>query len=276
MAGCTASASRPSLSKECRDAVSLQSALGPGRAIQFSKPPCPVTLCLGTPHSSASVQVGWSQAKQFWSDFSSDGALSDVVASAAGAALTGASISAGDRLGSGETRTFWFFVTWHEAGSGPFKDAADVAAHVAANCGRIAAGTQRFRDTFYDSTVPRWLLDCVSANLPCLQDTSWLRALALLKTGPSLDAKRKEWTQQAYARAFGQAGAQPDTSVPAAARLVAHDRVQEGLTLAALTHERHEAVVRNPWDQSDIGPSFLRRTLGAPSINAEASACRRT
>jgi hypothetical protein len=49
-----------------------------------------------------------------------------------------------------------------------FKDAAAVAAHVAANVDRLYSATRRWTETWYDSSLPYWLLDRTMANTSIL------------------------------------------------------------------------------------------------------------
>jgi uncharacterized protein (DUF608 family) len=69
-------------------------------------------------------------------------------------------------LGPDETKEVVFLVTWHFANSEHgrmygnwFKDAAAAAVHLRTNLERLTKLTQRFHDTYYDSTLPHWLLD---------------------------------------------------------------------------------------------------------------------
>lgn len=83
-------------------------------------------------------------------------------------------------LQPGAKHTFFFALAWyfpntvwpdHEAGHAyaeRFADAAEVAEHVLANRERLAASTRKWRDTYYDSTLPYWLLDRVHLTSDCL------------------------------------------------------------------------------------------------------------
>jgi uncharacterized protein (DUF608 family) len=69
-------------------------------------------------------------------------------------------------LKPGEAREVVFAVTWHfpnaEHGrmySHWFRDAAEVAAYLREHLDRLSALTRLFHDTYYDSTLPHWLLD---------------------------------------------------------------------------------------------------------------------
>jgi len=98
------------------------------------------------------------------------------------------------RLGPGEARTVTFVLAWHFPNryadyqaelqgyrignryATRFADAPAVAAWVMANRERLAAGTRLFHDTLYDSTLPWWLLDCVSSQISTLRSptTLWI------------------------------------------------------------------------------------------------------
>ena len=86
------------------------------------------------------------------------------------------------RLEPGKEASVTFVVTWHFPnlslpGFGKpvgrwyatrFADAAAVAAYVADNIDRLAAQTRLWRDTWYDSTLPYWLLDRLFLNTSIL------------------------------------------------------------------------------------------------------------
>lgn len=107
--------------------------------------------------------------------------------SAEGHSWTGG-LSAEVSLRPNEERTIAFVLTWHfpnrtrdlAYGWGPeryqydyrlgnqynnwFKSANEVVAYVAANHARLAVETRRFHTTFYNSTLPQYYLDAVTAN----------------------------------------------------------------------------------------------------------------
>jgi uncharacterized protein (DUF608 family) len=66
----------------------------------------------------------------------------------------------------GETKEVVFLITWHfaknehgQAYGQWFKDALDVAKYLKDNLDRLTKLTRLFHDTYYDSTLPHWLLD---------------------------------------------------------------------------------------------------------------------
>jgi len=124
-------------------------------------------------------------------------------ASLAGAAAAGAVLAAEEgprerpfdealRAGVGRTRTlepgaeerFDFVVAWHlpnlyrdEERVGNryavrFEDAGAVARYVAENLDRLAGATRLWHDTFYASTLPRWLLDRLHSTVANLATTT--------------------------------------------------------------------------------------------------------
>lgn len=107
--------------------------------------------------------------------------------SAEGHSWTGG-LAASIALGPNEEQTITFALAWHLPnrtrdemyGWGPiryqydhrlgnqynnwFKDAKEVIAYLAANAGRLTEETKRFHATFYNSTLPQYYLDAVTAN----------------------------------------------------------------------------------------------------------------
>jgi uncharacterized protein (DUF608 family) len=93
------------------------------------------------------------------------------------------SLQEGAVLQPGESKTITFVIAWHfpnpdRAALGflrdiktlkhhygtRFKDATAVVDHIAANLDRLTAVTRLWRDTWYDSTLPYWLLDRLFAT----------------------------------------------------------------------------------------------------------------
>ena len=70
------------------------------------------------------------------------------------------------QIPAGETKEVVFLITWHfaknehgQAYAQHFKDALDVAKYLKDNLDRLTKLTRLFHDTYYDSTLPHWLLD---------------------------------------------------------------------------------------------------------------------
>ncbi|HIQ23398.1 MAG TPA: hypothetical protein EYH34_19420 [Planctomycetes bacterium] len=80
------------------------------------------------------------------------------------------------RLEAGEEAAVPFVVAWHfpnrpERGNyyaTRFRDAAGVVAYVAENFQRLAGQTRLWHDTWYDSTLPHWLLDRLFSTVSTL------------------------------------------------------------------------------------------------------------
>lgn len=91
------------------------------------------------------------------------------------------------RLAAGASRTVTFVLTWHfpnlrMAGlpggryyANKFDSAMAVADYVAANFDRLAGETRLWRDTWYDSTLPYWLLDRAMIPVSCLASSTSYR-----------------------------------------------------------------------------------------------------
>ncbi len=96
--------------------------------------------------------------------------------------LTGALVQT-VALKPGESQTVTFIIAWHfpncgnlpvaQAATGNyysrrFGDAKDVAEYAAVNYARLSRDTKRWRDTWYDSSLPYWFLDRTVYNTACL------------------------------------------------------------------------------------------------------------
>lgn len=75
-------------------------------------------------------------------------------------------------LPAGAKHTFRFVLSWHfpnhprgQAYATRFKTAPEVAHYVLDNIERLTGDTRKWHDTYYDSTLPRWLLDRLHAPL---------------------------------------------------------------------------------------------------------------
>ena len=116
-----------------------------------------------------------------------DGPLPDVLFSETGLAdAQSATVPFGTRLrgavgqtlklAPGEEKQASFVVTWHFPNRPPnghfyatrFRNAAEVAQFVGDNLPRLAGQTKLWRDTYYDSTLPYWLLDRLHSTVSTL------------------------------------------------------------------------------------------------------------
>ena len=139
------------------------------------------SLCLAALDEAASVCAAWDDPASFWSDFSRDGQLPACASGGPtpdGRTIDGA-LSVPLRLEPGEEKTVTFVLAWHfpnryvswgqgfsgiedkkslfwqgNAYSNRFASAAAVAEFVRDDFERLDAVTQRFRRTFFDSTLP--------------------------------------------------------------------------------------------------------------------------
>jgi uncharacterized protein (DUF608 family) len=121
----------------------------------------------------------WDQA---WRAFSESGRFSPIdnvprrEPTAAGRTTSGA-LAVQRTIAPGATEDVQFVLSWHypnkynEAGTWMgchyatlWADSGAVMRDVAANLASFREKTQRFRSTFYDSTLPYWLLDCLTSQ----------------------------------------------------------------------------------------------------------------
>lgn len=147
-------------------------------------------MALGSDMDKPSVRAQWDRLEELWQDFAQDGLLtaSDAGPSPAGRTWN-AAMCTPLTLAPGQSKTVSFVLAWHFPnrvrteqygwGPGPFQydhrlgnqytnlyaSAREVAQYVLDNLERLTADTRLFHDTFYDSTLPHWFLDCVSANM---------------------------------------------------------------------------------------------------------------
>ena len=104
-----------------------------------------------------------------------------------GERLTGALVKT-LKLDPGEAKTVTFVFTWHFSNltlnrlgqvgrhyATRFQDAKAVAAYLAANMEQLYTQTKRWTDTWYDSTLPFWLLDRSMANTSILSTNTCYR-----------------------------------------------------------------------------------------------------
>lgn len=137
----------------------------------------------------ADLCAAWEDFPALWADFSEDGRLqeSPPLPPAPGRSHN-AAISIPVQLAPGASKEVCFVLSWHFPnrvrtahygwGPGPlqydhrlgnhynnrFKSAMDVAEYVRYNRDRLETETRLFQETFYDSTLPHWFLDCITAN----------------------------------------------------------------------------------------------------------------
>ncbi len=103
--------------------------------------------------------------------FAGDGLASDDAAERVLSDEHRAALGREVQLQPGELATVTFVVSWHMPNlyrgddlvrnqyAGRFQNAAEVAEYVAANQERLIEHTRLWHDTYYDSTLPHWLLD---------------------------------------------------------------------------------------------------------------------
>lgn len=160
-------------------------------------------MALSALHGDATYLGRWDAVETFWADYLSRGDLSntdDPTPSAPGSTVNGA-LSQSTWLEPGKTfdATFalsWFFpnhhVNWDQQGFGlkdrkskffigthyasRFSGAFDVARYVRGNFDALSEATHRWRDTFYDSTLPYRFLDAVSSQTSIIRSPTciWL------------------------------------------------------------------------------------------------------
>lgn len=154
------------------------------------------SMTLATTQRTASALAQWDDPHRFWHDFAADGrfARSHGTGPSAKGRTWNAALAVRFSLGPGQQRQLTFVLAWHFPNrhadysaelakhrlgnmyNNWFADSMAVAQHVIGNLRRLTADTYRFRDTFYDSTLPYWLLDCVSSQIStlCSEVCMWI------------------------------------------------------------------------------------------------------
>lgn len=155
------------------------------------------TMALAALSGNAVVTPQWNTLRELWSDFSADGSI-DLDQGSGPSALHqtwDAAVVVPAELRPGQSVTVPIVLAWHFPNhyvwwdgreeqpkigrmySNWFTDAADVANYVARNYARLKGDTFRFRDTFYRTTLPYWMLDRVSAqcSTPVSTVCMWLQ-----------------------------------------------------------------------------------------------------
>ena len=160
------------------------------------------SLCLATLNENANVCPAWADLTTFWNDFTRNGpALAGEAASAPtpdGRTVNGA-LSVPMRLEPGEEKSIVFLLAWHfpnryvswgqgfsgiedkkslfwqgNAYNTRFADVTGVAEYVRDHFDHLDRITHRFRDTFFDSTLPIEILDTVSSQMSILRTPTCL------------------------------------------------------------------------------------------------------
>ena len=159
------------------------------------------TMALISTHPNATYLAEWKEISEFWNDFSSDGNLNNIGESniSPKGETQNAALAEQVTLKPKETKTITFVIAWHfpnhyvnwgqkcfgipeekslfwmgNAYGGWFSDAMDVAEYVTANMERLVKETRLFRDTFYDSSLPYWLLDCITSQISIIRSPTCL------------------------------------------------------------------------------------------------------
>jgi non-lysosomal glucosylceramidase len=151
-----------------------------------------MALSVDQPNSAVGC-AAWNDLDALWADFSADGHLPEIAASASSATgqTWNGALAVPMRLAPGETRTVRFLLAWHfpnrtvNYSQRPFfgfadecstfwlgnryntwyRSALDVVADVATREEELVGATRLARDTFYDSSLPRALIDTVTSQL---------------------------------------------------------------------------------------------------------------
>ena len=160
------------------------------------------TLALATLAPNASFLAQWDDLDHLWKQFSEEGSLKNHEGgelSAEGRTWNGA-LAVPLELKPGEQKHVVFFHAWHFPNryvnwSQPaltipdqrtkfyigtmygnwFKSASEVLEYARDNYAQLSQGTRAFRDTFYDSSLPYELLDCVTSQASIIRTPTCIR-----------------------------------------------------------------------------------------------------
>jgi uncharacterized protein (DUF608 family) len=140
-------------------------------------------------NASTTTAAEWTELKPFWDGFAAKGQLEHLPHSASPGKTVAGALSVSERIQPGEKKRIDIVLSWHFPNrtrdnhywwileqvrldfrlgnmyNNWFKSAIEAGNYVLQNLPRLENETRLFHDTFYDSTLPRYLLDCVSANL---------------------------------------------------------------------------------------------------------------
>lgn len=160
------------------------------------------TLALATLAPEATACARWDNPDELWKDFLLDGKLEDSGEShlsAEGRTWNGA-LAVPIELKPGEQKRVTFIYNWHFPNrfvnwgqpaltipdkrskffvgtmyANWFKNAMEVAAYARDNYRVLSEVTRTFRDTFYDSSLPYTLLDCVTSQASIIRTPTCIR-----------------------------------------------------------------------------------------------------
>jgi non-lysosomal glucosylceramidase len=147
------------------------------------------SMALLTTAAGATARASWTNPSVLWQDFIARGAFETEGRSTPTAKghTANCAVVAPMTLKPGETKTVSFVLAWHFPNryadydanlakyrignmySNWFDNAQEAAEYAVANLPRLTAQTSLFRDTFYDSNLPYWLLDCISSQISTLR-----------------------------------------------------------------------------------------------------------
>ncbi len=155
------------------------------------------SMTLATPSIDVSAYPQWDDLKQFWDDYKRDGRFEEreIAEPAPNGKTYNGAISVPFFLTPGQIGEVTFTISWHfpnryrdwAGGEGKkyrlgnmynnwFKDSLQVADYAVSHANYLIGGTKKFHDTFYDSSLPYYLLDCISSQISTLATTTvmWL------------------------------------------------------------------------------------------------------
>ncbi|MDI6784603.1 MAG: GH116 family glycosyl hydrolase, partial [bacterium] len=154
------------------------------------------TMTLAVLEQNVQYLAQWDNLRTFWETFSKTGDLpdeTDISPSKTGRTWNGA-IAVPRELAPNESCTITILISWHFPNhyvdfweentqerignmyTNCFKDSLAVVDYVTQNFERLREPTFKFRDTFYDSTLPNYILDCITSQMSILrsQTLMWL------------------------------------------------------------------------------------------------------
>ena len=153
------------------------------------------TMAVAARDPDAVVVDQWDNPAWLWREFSQCGSVSSQGTGPSGRGRTwNAAVAVPITLAPGQKATVSFIWAWHFPNhynwwdkregqpklgrmySNWFTDASKVAAYASTHLDRLSADTERFRQTFYRTTLPYWILDRISAQSSTLVSTvcMWL------------------------------------------------------------------------------------------------------